>query len=125
MKGIKNCKSIGVNSLLKVCFFDKKRCIIKCTLKIEDIQKYLEYINKSKLVVFDIKEIDKEVFMNELLNLTILRKRYSPIIEVGNSKVFLFPQLNYGDIYLLKTLFQQEYVNESIHFNLGVNVNVK
>lgn len=125
MKSIQGYNALESNLLFKVCFFDKKKHATECVLDIEDIGKYIELINKSKLVVFNVKEEDKNVLMNVLSNLTILRKHYSPIVEVGDSKVFFFPQLNYGDIYLLKTLFQQKYVNEAISVNLGTNASVE
>jgi len=40
---------------------------------------------------------------------------------MGDSKVFYFPQLNYSDIYLLKTLFQQKYVKDTISIVLSKN----
>lgn len=125
MKSINGHHDLESNLLFKVYFFDKNKRIIERALDIEDIEKYIEHINKSKLVVFNAKGVDKHVLLNVLSKLTILRKHYSPIVEVGDSKVFLFPQLNYSDIYLLKTLFQQKYVDESIRFNLGVNVNIE
>ena len=63
--------------------------------------------------------------MNLLSNLAVLRKHYSPIVEVGDNKVFFFPQLDYSDIYLLRVLFQQKYENETISVKLGANANVE
>ena len=125
VESIQEYNVLKSNSQFKVCFFDKKRHDIECILDIEDIEKYIERINKSKLVVFNVKDEDKNVLMNVLSNLTILRKHYSPIVEVGDSKVFFFPQLNYSDIYLLRALFQQKYVNETISINLGANASVE
>ncbi len=113
-------EAIGSNLLFKVCFFDKKKHISECVLDIKDIGRYIERINKSKLVVFNVEKVDKNILIKVLSNLTILRKHYSPIVEVGDSKVFFFPQLNYSDIYLLRALFQQKYVDEAINVNLGV-----
>lgn len=113
------------NLLIKVCFFDKKKHISECVLDIKSIEKYVEHINKSKLVVFNVKEVERSILIKVLSNLTVLRKHYSPIVEVGDSNVFFFPQLNYSDIYLLKTLFQQKYVNETIKINLGVDANIE
>lgn len=91
VESIQGYNALESNLLFKVCFFDKKKHATKCVLDIEDIEKYIERINKSKLVVFNIKEEDKNVLMDVLSNLTILRKHYSPIVEVGDSKVFFFP----------------------------------
>lgn len=113
------------NLLFKVRFFDKKKHISECVLDINDIEKYIERINKSKLVVFNVNQTEKKILMKVLSNLTILRKHYSPIVEVGDSNVFFFPQLNYSDIYLLMTLFQQNYVNETIKIYLGVDANIE
>ncbi len=113
------------NLLFKACFFDKKKHISEYVLDINDIEKFIERINKSKLVVFNVKEAEKNILIKALSNLTILRKHYSPIVEVGDSNVFFFPQLNYSDIYLLMTLFQQKYVNETIKIYLGVDANIE
>ena len=118
---IQRCDFSETNNLLKVCLFDKKKQITECVLDIEDIEKYIGRINKSKLVVFNVKEKDKNVLISVLSNLNNSRKRYSPIVEVGDNKIFFFPQLNYSDLYLLKALFQQEYVNDIISINLGKN----
>lgn len=125
MESIQGYNALESNLLFKVCFFDKKKHATECVLDSKYIEKYIERINKSKLVVFNVKEEDKNVLMNVLSNLIILRKHYSPIVEVGDSKVFFFPQLNYSDIYLLRALFQQEYVNEAISVNLCANVCVE
>lgn len=111
--------------LFKVWFFDKKKRVTECALDIEDVEKYIERINKSKLVVFNVKNEDKNLLIKVLSNLNILRKHYSPIVEVGDSKVFFFPQLNYSDIYLLRALFQQKYVNETISVKLGANASAE
>lgn len=125
VESIQEYNVLKLNSQFKVCFFDKKRHAIECVLDIEDIEKYIERINKSKLVVFNVKDEDKNVLMNLLSNLAVLRKYYSPIVEVGDSTVFFFPQLNYSDIYLLRALFQQKYVNETISVKLGANDSVE
>lgn len=121
---IHSSNALESNLQLKVCFFDKKKYISECVMDIKDIEKYFERITKSKLVVFNVKEVEKDILIKMLSNLTILRKHYSPIVEVGDSDVFLFPQLSYSDIYLLMALFQQKYVNESIKINLGVDANI-
>ena len=125
IEGIQGYNALESNLLFKVCVFDKREHFTEYVLNIEEIEKYIEHIDKCKLVVFNVKKVDKNVLMKVLSNLTILRQHYSPIVEVGDSKVFIFPQLNYSDIYLLRTLFQQEYANESISINLGVNVNIE
>lgn len=125
VENIQGYNVLESNLLFKVFFFDKKKHVTECVLDIEDIVKYIERINKSKLVVFNVKDEDKNVLMNVLSNLAVLRKHYSPIVEVGDSKVFFFPQLNYSDIYLLRTLFQQKYVNETISVKLGANASVE
>ena len=122
---IHGSSTLESNSLFKVCFFDKKKHISECVLDINDIEKYIERINKSKLVVFNVKKAEKNILIKVLSNLTILRKHYSPIVEVGDSNVFFFPQLNYSDIYLLMTLFQQKYVNDTIKIYLGVDTNIE
>ena len=109
------------NSLFKVYFFATKKHITEYVLDIENIEEYIERINKSKLVVFSVQDENKNVLISALLNLNVLRKHYSPIIEMGDSKVFYFPQLNYSDIYLLKTLFQQKYVKDTISIVLSKN----
>lgn len=96
---------LETNSLFKVYFFATQKHITEYVLDIENIEEYIERINKSKLVVFSVQDENKNVLISALLNLNVLRKHYSPIIEMGDSKVFYFPQLNYSDIYLLKTLF--------------------
>jgi hypothetical protein len=121
VQNIQSSYFLETNTLFKVCFFDKKKYITKYVLDIEDIEKYIERINKSKLVVFSVKDENKNILISALSNLNILRKHYSPIVEVGNSEVFFFPQLNYSDIYLLKALFKQKYVNDTISINLGEN----
>ena len=125
LESIQEYNILKLNSQFKVCFFDKKRHAIECVLGIEDIEKYIERINKSKLVVFNVKNEDKNVLMKLLSNLAVLRKHYSPIVEVGDNKVFFFPQLNYSDIYLLRALFQQKYVNETISVKLDANDSVE
>lgn len=125
IEGIQGYNALESNLLFKVCVFDKREHFTEYVLNIEEIEKYIEHIDKCKLVVFNVKKVDKNVLMKVLSNLTILRQHYSPIVEVGDSKVFIFPQLNYSDIYLLRTLFQQKYANESISINLGVNVNIE
>ncbi len=125
VKSIQEYNVLKLNSHFKVCFFDKKRHAIECVLDIEDIEKYIERINKSRLVVFNVKDEDKNALMNLLSNLAVLRKHYSPIVEVGDNKVFFFPQLDYSDIYLLRALFQQKYENETISVKLGANANVE
>lgn len=119
VQNIQSCNFLETNSLFKACFFDKKKHITKYVLDIGNIEKYIERINKSKLVVFCVQDENKNVLISALSNLNFLRKHYSPIVEVGDSKVFFFPQLNYSDIYLLKALFQQKYVNDTISINLG------
>ena len=117
--------ALGSNLLFKACFFDKKKHITECVLDINGIEKYIERIDKSKLVVFNVKEAEKNILIKVLSNLTILRKHYSPIVDVGDSNVFFFPQLNYSDIFLLMTLFQQKYVNETIKIYLDVDANIE
>ena len=95
VQNIQSSYFLETNTLFKVCFFDKKKYITKYVLDIEDIEKYIERINKSKLVVFSVKDENKNILISALSNLNILRKHYSPIVEVGNSEVFFFPQLNY------------------------------
>lgn len=90
VKSIQEYNVLKLNSHFKVCFFDKKRHAIECVLDIEDIEKYIEHINKSRLVVFNVKDEDKNALMNLLSNLAVLRKHYSPIVEVGDNKVFFF-----------------------------------
>lgn len=124
MRSIQGNNTLESNLLFKVCIFEERH-VTKCVLHIEDIEKYIEFINKCKLLVFNVKKKDKNVLVNVLLNLTILRKHYSPIVEVGDGTVFFFPQLNYGDIYILKTLFQQKYSNELISVNLGANTSAE
>ena len=125
VKSIQEYNILKLNLHFKVCFFDKKRHAIECVLDIEDIEKYIERINKSRLVVFNVKDEDKNALMNLLSNLAVLRKHYSPIVEAGDNKVFFFPQLDYSDIYLLRALFQQKYENETISVKLGANANVE
>ena len=125
VKSIQEYNILKLNLHFKVCFFDKKRHAIECVLDIEDIEKYIERINKSRLVVFNVKDEDKNALMNLLSNLAVLRKHYSPIVEVWDNKVFFFPQLDYSDIYLLRALFQQKYENETISVKLGANANVE
>lgn len=122
---IQGFNALESNLLFKVYFFDKKKHISECVLDFRDIEKCIERINKSKLVVFNVKQIEKNILIRVLSNLTVLRKHYSPIVEVGDSKVFFFPQLNYSDIYLLIALFQQKYVNETIKINLGIDANIE
>lgn len=50
MKSIQGYNALESNLLFKVCFFDKKKHAAECVLDIEDIGKYIELINKSKLV---------------------------------------------------------------------------
>lgn len=113
------------NLLFKACFFDKKKHIAECVLDFENIGKYIERIDKSKLVAFNVKKADKNVLMNMLSNLAILRNHYSPIVEVGDNKVFFFPQLNYSDIHLLRALFQQKYADEAISVKLSANASIE
>lgn len=67
---------LETNSLFKVYFFATKKHITEYVLDIENIEEYIERINKSKLVVFSVQDENKNVLISALLNLNVLRKHY-------------------------------------------------
>lgn len=114
-----------VEVLFKVRFFDRRKNVTECILDIESIEKSIDRINKCKLIVFSIKGENRNALLGALSHIAAQRNRYSPIVEVGESELFFFPQLNYSDVYLLKSMFEEIFVEEEINIVLDANTFLK
>lgn len=110
------------NSNSFVCdafIFGKKRLLNKLVMNINQIRDSQDVIGKSQMVVFQMNSANKKIFLKELVNCCRIIKKYGPIIEVGENEVHFFPNLDYGDVYLIKDLFQEKYIGQKINVMLG------
>lgn len=109
-------------SLYKMCFFNKKKKMNEMAVNIEELKRNIYLINKSKMILFDTAQKSKKLLLDGLRTLDGQRKHYSPIVEVGKTSVYYFPQLNYSHIGLLKNIFQELFVGENFTIRLGKEI---
>lgn len=119
----RNCDTHDTNSKtnFNTFFFEKKRCVVVERMDAKDIEKNAVRINNCKMVVFDLGGKEINLLIEKLLLLGNLCQHYSPIVQVEERQLFFFPQLNYGDVYLLKEMFKKQFKNQNVIVILGKN----
>lgn len=105
--------------LCNAYFFRKKNLFAQYTLYICDIHKCIHFISKSKLVVFHTNSKHKHELINSLTELCVINKFYGPIVDAGENDIYFFPKLNYEDVYLVRCLFENKFINRNIHVIFG------
>lgn len=111
--------SVGSDMIFTASVFDRKRRVVESVLDVKNIKKCLELIDKSLLIVFNVTERNRSLLLDMLLDLGKLRRHYGLIIEVDKGSLYYFPQLNYGDSYLIKNIFQEKFIEQKIDVILG------
>lgn len=102
---------------LFITFFNKRKKVMKKILDMNAIDEYNELIRGSKLVVFHSHE--ECILVKTLINFCKRYHCYGPIVKVEKNDIYFFPQLDYGDAYLIKDLFQNKFVNQEISVFFG------
>lgn len=111
--------SAGSDMIFTAFSFDRKRRVSESVLDVKNTKKCLELIDKSLLIVFSVKEGNRSLLLDMLFDLGKMRRHYGLIIEVEKDSLYYFPQLNYGDSYLMKNVFQEKFIEQKIDVILG------
>lgn len=115
-------KKNNTKDVFTLYLFNKNKTIMKRTLSIDGIIQNIKTICKCKLVVFEIEGKSKKELLSMLSDVGKIKKYYGLIAEVGEGKLFYFPQLNYSDVYLIKDILVDKYVNTNVSMILGENI---
>jgi len=107
------------NSLCNTYFFHKKKLFAQYTLHIHDIHKYTNFIQQSMMVVFHTEINHKQELINSLTELCVINKYYGPIVDTGANDIYFFPKLKYEDVYLIKDMFENKFINQKVRVIFG------
>lgn len=126
ISGVKSVFEWKNTSYIKRCcnvlFYGKKGLLMQKEMNIECLEKCIELIKKSKMVVINTNDKETNYIFNTLNKLCYMYGHYSPIVQVGESNIFFFPQLNYGDVYLVKDMVEKIFCDEKIKIIFGKTV---
>ena len=118
---LNNLKEINIipSEYCNTFFFSKKKLLACHVLEIGKLVEYQHLFKASNMVVLNIDHEKRSQLRKKISELCDLWKSYGPVVEVGQNDMFVFPKLNYGDIYLIKDIFNRKFVNEKISVILG------
>ena len=100
-------------------FYTKKGLLDQRIFNVNELGGCFNSIHKSKMVVFSVNSNNKKVVLERLLDFCNLFGCYGPIVEVKNNDIYFFPKLNYGDVYLIKDMFQKQFADHKINVLIG------
>lgn len=106
----------------QIMFFNKKGLFGKNILHNRDLFKYINLIEKSKMVVIKVDMNHRAEILSELQDVCNLCNCFGPIVNVGENDIYFFPKLNYGDAFLIKNIFEEKFINEKVSVIVGEQV---
>lgn len=115
-----SAKNKNTKDVFILYLFNNKK-VMKRALGINEIKKSVKTICKCKLVVFEVEGKNKKGLLDTLSDIGKMQNYYGLVAEVGESKLYYFPQLNYSDAYLIKNILKEKYVGTNINVTLGQN----
>lgn len=113
---------LNIKKCCNVYFFGKKGLLSQKEMEIEDLDDCASLLKKSKMIVINTDNKEKKHIYDMLNKLYFMYGHYGPIVQVGQSNLFFFPQLSYGDIYLVKNLVEQVFIDEEISVVFGKTI---
>lgn len=101
------------------CFYTKQGLSSQQIFNVNVLDECFQTIHKCKMAVFRVNGYNKKTVLDRLLDFCNVFGCYGPIVEVKDNDIYFFPRLNYGDVYLIKDMFQRKFVNEKINVIIG------
>ncbi|MGN0157717.1 MAG: hypothetical protein ACI39W_01030 [Brotaphodocola sp.] len=113
------CLDLNKNVFVDAYFFGKKNLLTRTTICKYDLIEKCELFLKSYMIIFVIKEGEKDVFLRQLKIYCREYNCYGPIVNMEGNEILFFPKLRYQEGMLIKSLLQNVLTKENFDVRYG------
>lgn len=113
------CGDLSENVVSDAYFFGKKSLLTKRTVCKYDLMEEYELFLKSYMIVFLIKEGEKDVFLRQLKRYCSEYNCYGSVVNMEGKEILFFPKLKYQEGLLLKSILKNQLFEENFDVRYG------